>query len=193
MEESCFSLDRAHDLHNADGICFFDRQQNLDGTVVNRVDGQRVYPQKMQGIRKGQKIYRNFDYVFSRRFAGQPAERKIGLSMLLQETPSGLVLAGTDEDGNQATVEIAGQKQPAQKKEAARQTIRTQLTKLGNTIFECSDLQLQTSDVYFLPVSQLNAAKRELVQRTVAGARGEPPSPALAASKETRCPSRRST
>ncbi len=165
VEESCFTLDRAHDLHNADGICFFDRQQNLDGTVVNRVDGQRVCPQKMQGIRKGQKIYRNFDYVFSRKFGGQPSERKISLTMSLQETPSGLVLAGTDEDGNQATVEIAGQRQPAQKKEAARQTIHTQLTKLGNTIFECSDLQLQTSEVYFLAVSQLNAAKRELVQR----------------------------
>ncbi len=161
----CFSLDKAHDVHNADGICFFDRQQNLDGTVVNRVDGQEVYPQKLHGIYKGQKIYRNFDYVFSRRLTGRAAERKIGLSMLLQEMPSGLVLAGTDEDGNRVTVEIAGPKQPAQKKEAARQTIHTQLTKLGNTIFECSDLQVQTNDVYFLPVSQLNAAKRELVQR----------------------------
>lgn len=165
VEESCFSLDRAHDLHNADGICFFGRQKNLDGTFVNRVDGQRVYPQKMQGIHKGQRIYRNFDYTFTRQFTGRFAERKIGLSMLLQEMPSGLVLSGIDEDGNQATVEIAGQRQPAQKKEAARQTILTQLTKLGNTIFECSDLQIQTHDVYFLPVSQLNTAKRGLLLR----------------------------
>jgi collagenase-like PrtC family protease len=165
VEESCFSLDKAHDLHNADGLCFFDRQQNLDGTVVNRVEGERVYPQKMQGIRNGQKIYRNFDYVFSRQFAGRFAERKIGMSMFLRETPSSLALTGIDEDGNQATVEVAGGKQPAQKKEAARQTILTQLAKLGNTIFECSDLQIQTGDTYFLPVSQLNAAKRELVQR----------------------------
>jgi collagenase-like PrtC family protease len=163
--ESCFSIDRAHDLHNADGICFFDRWQHLDGTTVNRIDGQSVYPQKMQGVRKGQKIYRNFDYMFSRKFAGRPAERKIGLSLSLQEAPSRLVLSGTDEDGNQATAEIAGEKQPAQKREAARQTMLAQLTKLGNTIFECSDLQVQAGDVYFLPVSQLNAAKRELVQR----------------------------
>jgi len=167
VEESCFSLDRAHDLHSADGICFFDRQRNLDGTAVNRVEGQRVYPQKMRGIHKGQKIYRNFDYVFSRRLTGRAAERKIDLSISLQETPSGLVLAGTDEDGNQVTVEIAGERRPAQKKDAARQTIHTQLTKLGNTIFECSELQVQTRDVYFLPVSQLNAAKRELVQQLV--------------------------
>jgi len=177
VEESCFSLDRTHDLHNADGICFFDRQQNLDGTVVNRIENQKVYPQKMHGIHKGQRIYRNFDYVFSRGLTGRVAERKIGLSMYLQEAPSGLVLTGADEDGNQATVEIVGEKQPAQKKEAARQTIHTQLAKLGNTIFECSDLQVQTDDVYFLPVSQLNAAKRELVRRLLQAREANRPRP----------------
>ncbi len=164
VEESCFILDRAADLHNADGICFFDRQRSLDGTVVNRVEGQRVYPQKMHGIRVGQEIYRNFDYAFSRRLTGRTAQRKIHLSLLLQESSDGLILSATDEDGNQVRVEIRGDKQSAQKKEAARQTILTQLTKLGNTIFECSDLQLNTNDTYFLPVARLNAAKRALVE-----------------------------
>jgi len=168
VEESCFSLDGSHDLHNADGICFFDRQRRLDGTVVNRVEGRKVYPQKMQGIRPGLEIYRNFDYVFTRKLTGRAAERRIRLSMLLKDSPQGLVLAGSDEDGNEASVEIAGEKQPAQKKEAARQTICTQLTRLGNTIFECSDVQLQTQDAYFLPVSRLNAAKRELVEKLLA-------------------------
>lgn len=177
VEESCFTLDKAHDLHNADGICFFDRQQDLDGTVVNRVDGQKVYPQKMHGIRKGQRIYRNFDYMFSRKLTGRAAERKIGISIALHGAPSGLVFVGTDEDGNQAKVEIMGGKRPAQKKDAARETIRTQLTKLGNTIFECSDLQVQTGDMYFLPVSQLNAAKRELVQRLLQAREANRPRP----------------
>jgi putative protease len=165
VEESSFILESAHDLHNADGICFFDRQRNLDGTVINRVEGRRVYPQKMHGIHVGQEVYRNFDYAFSRKLAGRIAERKIRLSMLLDESEQGLALTGIDEDGNQATVEITRERQPAQKKEAARQTILTQLTKLGNTIFECPDLQLRMDDTYFLPVSRLNAAKRELVEQ----------------------------
>ncbi len=163
VEESCFILSGAHDLHSADGVCFFDRRQNLDGTVINKVESQKIYPQEIQRIRAGQEIYRNFDYVFSRRLIGRAAERKIHLTLLLQEAGDGLILSGTDEDGNRARVEIAGPRQLAQKKEAARQTIRTQLTKLGNTIFECSDLQLQTQDAHFLPVSKLNAAKRALV------------------------------
>ncbi|OHB68873.1 MAG: hypothetical protein A2Y77_15405, partial [Planctomycetes bacterium RBG_13_62_9] len=165
VDESGFVLDRAHDLHNADGICFFDRRRNLDGTVVNRVEGQRVCPQRIQGIHAGQEIYRNFDYAFSRKLTGRVAERKVRLSMVLEESPQSLILSGIDEDGNEARVEIDGAKQPAEKKETARQTILTQLTKLGNTIFECPGVQLKTEDTYFLPVSRLNAAKRELVER----------------------------
>jgi 23S rRNA 5-hydroxycytidine C2501 synthase len=164
VEKSSFLLDGDCQLHSADGLCFFDRQKNLDGTVVNRVEGRRVYPQKMHGIQAGQKIYRNFDYEFSRRLAGQAAERKIGLTMSLQDAPDGLLLSGTDENGNQAEVIIA-ERQPAQKKGAARQTTVTQLAKVGNTIFECMDVQLHTQDTYFLPVSRLNTAKRELVER----------------------------
>jgi 23S rRNA 5-hydroxycytidine C2501 synthase len=156
---------KTNELHNADGICFFDNERNLSGTVINGVEGRKVYPQKMFGIRAGRKIYRNYDYQFVRKLTGKASQRKIGLAMILRETPKGFALAGKDEDGNEATVEIADDKQPALKKEPARQTTVTQLTKLGNTIFECSDVQMETQDDYFLPVSKLNSARRELVER----------------------------
>jgi hypothetical protein len=165
IEESCFTLDDTRDLHNADGICFFDRRCNLDGAVVNRVDGRKVYPRKMQGIRVGQEIYRNFDYVFTRKLTGRAAQRKIALSMRVEQAPTGLILSAADEDGNHATVQIAGVGQAARKEEAAEQIIRTRLAKLGNTIFECADLRLLMPEVRFAPVSQLNAAKRELTER----------------------------
>ena len=169
-----FVIDGEQEMHNADGLCFFDRQKNLAGTVINRVEGRKVYPQKMQDISKGQKIYRNYDYEFYRKLSpaavsreqdAGAARRKIGLSMVMRETSDELVLTGTDEDGNEATVEISGDKQPALKKVQAKQTIITQLSKLGNTIFECSEVRVETQDVYFMPVSRLNAAKRELSEK----------------------------
>jgi collagenase-like PrtC family protease len=177
LEESSFALGNAHDLRNADGICFLDRRRSLDGTIVNRVEGLRVFPQKMRGIHVGQEIYRNFDYAFSRQLAGRIAERRIRLSLSLEESAQGLVLSGRDEDGNQAQIEIAGERQPAEKKEAARQTILAQLTRLGNTIFECSDIQLGTADMYFLPVSRLNAAKRGLVEQLLVAREANRPRP----------------
>jgi 23S rRNA 5-hydroxycytidine C2501 synthase len=162
-----FVIDGNKPVHNADGICFFDNEKNLSGTVVNRVEDRKVFPQKMSGIRAGQEIYRNFDYEFERKLAGRAAERKVALSIIVKETQSGLILAGKDEDGNEATVEIAGPKQPAEKQDTARQTIITQLTKLGNTIFECSDVKLETQDIYFWPVSRLNETRRELINRLI--------------------------
>ena len=151
-----FVIDGEQEMHNADGLCFFDRQKNLAGTVINRVEGRKIYPQKMQDISKGQKIYRNYDYEFYRKLSPAVSSgktrglrSKIGLSMVMRESADGLILIGTDEDGNEATVEISGDKQPALKKEQARQTIITQLSKLGNTIFECSEVRVETHGCLF--------------------------------------------
>jgi collagenase-like PrtC family protease len=160
-----FVIDSNKQVRNGDGLCFFDNEKNLSGTAVNRVEDKKIFPQKMNGIRKGQDIFRNFDYEFDRKLKGRAAERKVGLSIVLKESQQGLVLAGKDEDNNEATVEITDTKQPAEKKDNARKTIISQLTKLGNTLFECSDVKLETKDVYFLPVSKLNEARRELIKR----------------------------
>ena len=165
VEKSCFLLDGDHDLHNGDGICFFDTQRQLAGTLVNRVEGRRVYPQKMHGIRAGRRIHRNYDRLFCAKLTDKAAERRIEVTMHLYETPEGLALSGRDEDGNEATVAIVTATQPARNEEAARKTIATQLTRLGNTLFVCRDLRIETKEVFFLRVSQLNAARRELIAR----------------------------
>lgn len=165
VSKNYFVIDSNKQVRNGDGLCFFDNEKNLSGTAVNRVEDKKIFPQKMNGIRKGQDIFRNFDYEFDRKLKGKAAERKIALSIIVRETKTGLIIAGKDEDGNEATVEIENSKQPAEKKDNARKTIISQLTKLGNTIFECSDVKLETKDVYFLPVSKLNEARRELVKR----------------------------
>ena len=165
VAESCFLLDSDHDLHNGDGICFFDGQRQLAGTLVNRVEGRRVYPQKMHGIRTGQKIHRNYDRLFCAKLTDKAAERRIELTMRLHETEEGLLLSGRDEDGNEATVAIVAATQRARNEETARKTIATQLTKLGNTPFVCRNLRTETKQVYFVAVSQLNAARRELIER----------------------------
>lgn len=164
-EGTFFVIDSKLDLHNGDGICFFDSQNKLSGTMVNRAEGQKVYPQKISEIRVGQKIYRNFDHHFNQILTSLPVERKIALSVLVQESPNGLVITATDEDGNKADLEITGEKKPAIKKDAAKDTFHNQLTRLGNTIFECKDLKIDTKDMYFVPASQLNEVRRQFIEK----------------------------
>ncbi|MFA5553149.1 MAG: U32 family peptidase [Phycisphaerae bacterium] len=163
-----FTLESRIPLRNADGICFFDADGNLSGTVINRVDNGKIYSQKIFNITQGQKIYRNFDYEFDRKLSSNPAQRKIDISIALEEINQKLIVSAKDQDGNEAAVEIIADKQPAEKKEAARQTIITQLSKMGNTIFKCSRVEIKTKDDYFLPVSKLNNARRELIEKLIA-------------------------
>ena len=160
-----FVLDGTTELHNADGLCFLDADSNLIGTSVNGVQGRTVTPQKMDGIHPGLKIFRNYDHEFVKVLDKSPAERKIAIKIVLRETPTGFQLESKDEDGNTAAAVISTEKQAAQKPDAARQTIETQLKKLGNTIFECTDLRLDFLQMYFFPVSTLNAIKRDVTQK----------------------------
>ncbi len=84
--------------------------------------------------------------------------------MTLRDTDTGIALCGVDEDGNEAIFEMAVEKPLAQKKEQAQKTAAVQLGKLGNTLFVCEAVNIETADVYFFPVSTLNALKRGLVE-----------------------------
>ena len=164
VRRDAFVLDGVVQLHSGDGICFFDANGELAGTTVNQAEGQTIWPQKTEHLRPGVKVWRNYDHVFNKQVQ-KLGHRKIVISLTLSETDDGVSLTGKDEDGNEAVFKMPFDKQPAQKPEQALQTIVTQLQKLGNTTFECSDVRLDTKDVYFFPVSVLNALKRGLAEK----------------------------
>jgi putative protease len=61
-----FTLAGDMELHNGDGVCFFDAYGELCGTVINRVENGRAVPQKMDGLKAGVELYRNYDHVFAK-------------------------------------------------------------------------------------------------------------------------------
>lgn len=164
VRRDSFVLDGGVQLHSGDGICFFDAEGELAGTTVNQADGRTVFPQKTEHLRPGVKVWRNYDHLFGKQLQ-KPGERNIAITLTLKETAHGAALLGTDEDGNEAVFEMAFDKQPAQKIEQARQTITTQLQKLGNTIFECGQVRIETEQMYFFPASVLNALRRGVVEK----------------------------
>ena len=167
VRRDAFVLDGDVQLHSGDGICFFDAAGELAGTVVNQADGQTIQPQKIEHLRPGIKVWRNYDHLFSKQLQ-KCGERKIAIVMTLRETNDGMALTARDEDGNEAVFEMTVDKQPAQKPEQVWQTTVTQLHKMGNTIFECGDVRIETEQVYFFPVSTLNALKRGVVEKLLA-------------------------
>ena len=164
VEKGAFTLDTAAELHNGDGLCFFDESNNLTGTVVNGVEGRLIRPRQIAGIRPGMAIYRNYDHAFTKQLESDPARRTIPVTLRLSDTTNGLALTIRDEDGHSATVEHKRPNTPAQKPDTAHDRLAEQLQKLGNTIFESSGCSIDCDPVPFLPVSAVNQLRRSVVE-----------------------------
>lgn len=149
-------------FNNGDGLCYIDNTGRLQGFRVNRVDGNRLFPQEMPPrLAPRTKIYRNFDQKFEQQLSRKSAERRIRVEALLGETPFGFSLTLTDEDDICVSIAMEYLKEQARTPQA--ENLRTQLGKLGNTPFELTGLQVEWSDNWFLPSSVIAEWRRQVV------------------------------
>ena len=152
------------DIHNGDGLCFFAKDGTLSGFRVNRVEGKKIFPAEMPVTERNILLYRNQDHEFDKILAGKTSERKIGVDIRFSETSDGFSIQITDEEGISAGCEFVSEKQPANNAERALQTIESQLTKLGNTIYTARNVDISVSAPRFLPASALNEWRRKTIE-----------------------------
>ncbi|MDT8318566.1 MAG: DUF3656 domain-containing protein, partial [bacterium] len=164
MLKDCFLLDKGHDLVPGDGICFLDDSGGLRGSAVNRCEGDKVWPRRMDHIAPGTLIYRDYNRRVSAILANAPCRRTIEVSMSISGSTKGLVVRMTDEDKNVALATLEGQLEAARDRAQAEATIRKQLSKLGDTIFTCSELIFGVEEYPFVTVALLNDLRRRAVE-----------------------------
>jgi len=152
------------ELHNGDGVCFFDVHKELVGLRINTVDGKKLYPNEMPvDIRNNMTVYRNRDHAFMRLLEKDSATRKIALQMIFAETSDGFTLSVTDNAGLSATVKCLAEKQSADNVEKADFSLRENLSKLGNTDFTVNEIYTQTTQAWFVPASIINNLRRDVI------------------------------
>lgn len=146
---------------NGDGLCFINKQGALEGFRANRVVGNRIYPYRMpQGLHAGVHLYRNSDQEFERLLSRQSAERRIPISISLAAVPGGFTISAT-LDGKEFLCHIDAEHQQARK--SPSENIRHQLSKLGDTIYFCSEVDIPSDFNYFIPNSVLSDMRHALV------------------------------
>lgn len=144
---------------NGDGLCFINRDGELEGFRVNRAEGNRLFPQQMpKNLRPGLALYRNNDMEFERHLARQSSVRRIPMTFSLKETEDGFSLSALD-----VTVDVACEHQMAEK--SPRENIYRQLSKLGGTPYECSRVELADDFNWFIPSSLLADMRRQWVEK----------------------------
>ena len=148
-----------------------------------------------RGLKPGMGLYRNQDQAFDKELSGKTAERKIAIKMWFGTSPNpskgGECL--TDSRGTiWAKAEVIGRANPNQTsnerisneypvklssslggageglqlaQKPQRDNIIRQLTKLGNTVYECSEVEIvDGADKYFIPSSILAELRRMVVE-----------------------------
>ena len=165
---------------NGDGLCFFRPMSltshsspltsELIGFRANRVQGNRIWPYRMpQGLRPGLRLYRNNDQEFERLLSKPSAERRIPIPLALRAVDDGFELSASISQPNcqlsTVNCQLSAEHQQAQK--PPHENIIRQLSKLGDTIYTCSGVDIPDDFNYFIPNSVLSEMRRSLVEKLV--------------------------
>ncbi len=142
-------------LHPQDGIYY-----QGEGFAINKIEEDKIYPNKHINVKTGDKLYRNFDPEFEKAVS-QAVKRQIGVNIEINDN-----ITITDEDGVTITKSLPyGEK--ANNPEKIKETFIKQFNKTGEGDFYIYDIKI-TTEPPFLPVSNINKLRRELFEELMA-------------------------
>ncbi|WP_448675528.1 U32 family peptidase [Pseudomonas sp. LY-1] len=132
----------------------------------------RVEPNEMPAglhqLRPNHPLNRNLDHNWQQALLKTSAERRIGLSWVARLREERLELNATSEEGITASVALPGPFGVANKPEQALDTLRDLLGQLGTTEYHATAIELDAPQAFFIPNSQLKAARREVIEALTA-------------------------
>lgn len=170
LRRDSFNVASTASFANGDGLCFINSETKaLEGFRVNRAVGNRLFPYKMpNGLQPGMGLYRNQDQAFEKELSGNSTKRLIAITMTFGLTENGysleIKLVDELETKLSAKATINFEHQAAQKPQ--RENIIKQLSKLGNTIYNCEKIEIvDEADQYFIPSSILAELRRDAIEQ----------------------------
>ena len=142
-------------LHNGDGLTI-----GSEGFSVNGVEGNIVKINKTLSVSRytGIPIFRNLDVEFTKNLK---SERRIPVDILFRETEDGFELSYRS-DFKLMISNFKFSHEPAKNETKALETIRTQLSKLGDTPYIAREVRIESAP-YFIPISILNEWRRNTI------------------------------
>ena len=157
-------------LHNGDGLCFLDRENNLLGFNVNAVSRdasmlptiKHIDTSKNRQIQRqtvtsnsdismmtrfkieGSKIFRNSDLVWQKEVEKSQGNRKMKIDLIFTVTEDGFALSAKlhDTDSEYITTYLSTEKEIANNAEKALENIKSKLSQWGDTEFSVEDVEI---------------------------------------------------
>ena len=171
-------------LHNGDGLCFLNQDNELVGLRADRIvtdcvpavgkpkrtgncedavaDNVMVSTNRPHGAHRGTKVYRNYDIEWQKQVDASTGNRKIDIDLLLKETHEGYELI---EKLSTVNCQLKTDKITANNPEKATENIRKKALQWGDTPFNPINLELKFTEPRLIPASVIGEMKRELVTK----------------------------
>ena len=164
IKNKSITIRTGKELHNGDGLCFLDRENNLLGFNVNAVaeNKTRSLTQTITSNTdismatrfkiEGSKIFRNSDLVWQKEVEKSNGNRKQKISLRFTDTEDGFALSAKlyNEDCEYVTTNISIEKEVAINTEKALDNIKSKLSQWGDTEFAVEEIDVlfgqQTTD-----------------------------------------------
>lgn len=169
-----FEIETTLEIANNDGLVFIAHSGESVGIKVNVAERDRIFPDKMNGIFPGAKVYRNYDHLFHQQLKADLTVRKITVNIEIGESEDGFELTARDESGIVVSSEYYIPKNPSRDPLKSKETIIHQLTKSGDTPFFVAGIKTNGTEKFFFQASVLNAMRRDLLDRITEARKKKP-------------------
>ncbi len=156
-------IDALEPLSNGDGICYFDKNGDLKGTSINKVEDNKIYTSSETDWEKGTILYRNFDITFEKQINSSKTKRKINCSISISQIENNFQITAIDEDKHTVINTIEMPAELAKNADRALEMIKQQFSKSGDTIFNVEKVEISINTIPFFTASQLNEIRRNIL------------------------------
>ena len=152
-------------LSNGDGFAFVNKDGGITGFRGDVCEGRTIFCRKPEGLREGQKLYRNISAAFEKQLEAAKPVREVAVSLSLSIADGAMTVEALSEDGRKAVERYPLGADVARDPDRMLQTFREQLAKRsGHYAFRQPEMSVN-GPVPFLPVSAINGLRRSLADQ----------------------------
>ena len=149
-------------LSNGDGFAFVGRDGAITGFRADVCDGFTIRCKRPEGLREGDRLYRNISMAFERMLDANKPVRTIDVRLQLTLQEGRLSAFAQTEDGREAQVQLDLAADPARDPERMLQTLAEQLAKRTEHYAFQKPAITVNGPVPFLRISDVNGLRRTL-------------------------------
>lgn len=153
-------------LNAGDGICVI-TPEGIVGTNVNRVEGNTIEPNRMEGIKAGMEVYRNYDHRFTQAVERSRTRRAVEAKCSLILSAEGISATYTDEEGFSVSVERSMTLDGSKSVDKMRAVAEEQMAKSGDSIFRVVGVDVVGAE-WFATAKMLAEVRREALSMLAA-------------------------